>query len=335
MDNSIAAIAAAPAALSSALGVGVPAFVLVDPMVGEPLPLELADDFDPVGLQRARESAWQRPVYGVALPSAIDLPGQLHPYLVALQGRDEPWLPQTLDMAVVERQQSMEGGLEGTGMAAFRIGAWLTSSAHPDELASSLAKMMLVPPGAPMRARYLRLADRRVVEWMRIVSGSPRFERALGPVREWIYLNALGDLDIVRHVSQPPQSMHLARPEWNELMLGSMIHQTIARWSGSPAASRAAASIGGVPALYRRARAAVAEAQAAAKRWPTRFPQPHDLAAWAALAMCYPNLGQRAEVSTLLDRSGEPVTEALNELCGTIDRLCRPHHPSPLDVVST
>lgn len=131
-----------------------PVFVLIDPMVGEPLLLDLADGYwgDP---QTQREAAWQRQVERIALSPRVPLALHQHPYLVQLQGIDDPLLELTLDLAHAEQSDAMKDGLDGEGTAAHRIGGWLQSSMHPDQLAKQMAEMFRVSTEAHTKATYL------------------------------------------------------------------------------------------------------------------------------------------------------------------------------------
>ncbi|MEJ7807255.1 MAG: hypothetical protein WKG03_15185, partial [Telluria sp.] len=63
-------------------------YLLVDPMLGEPLPgTPPAEGAD---FELVRAAAWHRDVATIALHASVGLAPWLHPYLVSIRGLDDP-----------------------------------------------------------------------------------------------------------------------------------------------------------------------------------------------------------------------------------------------------
>jgi hypothetical protein len=187
--------------LAKSLVVGYPTYVLIDPLMGEPVPMRPgshmndSDMQDWQALSAVRENAWMRSVHHIQLHESIELPHHLHPYFVAMTGPSDAWLTATVELACEELQASRAEGLQGTGEAAHRIGAWLQSSQHPQELAQQLSVMMQVNTEAVTTKCYQRIADRRVWGWLRHVVGDTRTAAQLGRIKSWCYLDVYGSAE--------------------------------------------------------------------------------------------------------------------------------------------
>lgn len=271
-------------------------FVLIDPILGEPIALPEDPPDDEQGLNQARELAWGRKIHTVELASKIDLPKPLHPYLVALNGRDDPWLESSLGMALNEWRHLQSEGIAGTGVASMRIAGWLSTSMHAHQLCRSLRDLLQVKTAASTTARYLRLADRRVLDWWACIVGPSSVAPALNRIQRWHYLDGRGMLATLSgQETQPPLEVQLSKAQWASLMKGALLHPTLARWiAGAPDASVWRNQ--STPDLYQQLAVALDSAEAASKNWPHRFTQSSDFTAWAALQLSYRGFGESAFV---------------------------------------
>lgn len=317
--------------LAASLDAGIRTFVLVDPLLGEPTPVEYGDVSEAAALVQVREQTWLRPVHIVKLAPGIDLPLHQHPYLVELQGPNDPKLAETVEMASEELSESQSHGLAASGSAPHRIGGWLQSSLSAAELTLALSDMMRVNTQAITSARYQRLADRRALGWLRHVVGDDPVAAQLGRIQSWIYLDPCGNLAQLRSPGEVATPLRLTQSDWAAFMKGAWLHPTVARWLGERA--RRAASCGASPpnasACYLQANAALELAEAAALRWPHRFSKPADRAAWAALTLLYPDIEQRPEVASTLN---EPTTaddpiETMDTLSLALSAMCQKATP--------
>lgn len=288
--------------LAVSLEVGVPCFVLIDPMLGEPVRVDPTSARGEDPLSEVRQQAWGRPVHAIPLAPSVALHSSLHPYLVEMEGADDPWLAETIDMAWAETAQSRAGGLASPGKAPHRIGAWLQSSLPSYELVQAISSLMRVNTNALTAARYQRLGDRRVLAWLRRVVGDARVAAQLGRIRRWCYLDVCGNLAVLESPEEEATPLRLSPSEWLSFMQGELLHQTIARWLGAeadllqriPQAQRDEAE------CYAQALSALKQAEAAARRWPQRFVQQEDQVAWAALTLLHPGFGlSRDEMAVL------------------------------------
>lgn len=297
-----------------------PIFVLVDPMVGEPLPgLGLPDAS--ADATAVREEGWGRAIVPVELSKTVALPPHQHPYLVALHGIDDPLIDLTFDIAEEERLASQAGGLGGDGRAAHRIGGWLQSSMQHEELAALVSAMCRVNTDARTNATYLRLADRRVLDLLCHVAGYARVAHQFGRLQSWTYLDSCGQLRYLRSSSEPVEPLRLSRSEWLILEDGELLHRSIAQYLGESSSEEVA--ILNTP--YRNAELAASAAKDAARRWPHRFINNHDKAKWATLFLLYQSGLQLPEISRLLDDAGskdEPA-EPLRYLYDDIRAIVR------------
>lgn len=324
--------------LAGSIEPGLPTFVLIDPMLGEPLPVAVESLSDARCLNIAREQAWTRNVQRVELSPRIDLPAHQHPYLVEMRATDDPWLIDSMRMAMDEHRRARADGLAGSGCAPHRIGGWIQSSLDPQALSDALAGLMRVNTQAHTAARYQRLADRRVLAWLRHVVGDAQIEGTLGRLRSWRYVDALGQLAELVSPTQAAGTaeVRLSRSEWAEFMRGELVHPTVARWLGEVDSNRmnqdAPARFdvpSDVSAAYAQAARALEQAQLAAHRWPRRFTVPADRTAWAALALLHADIAHRAEVVAVLDatpESEEPI-DSIDVLSAQLNAICQKGTP--------
>ncbi|QFZ82794.1 hypothetical protein GFK26_08475 [Variovorax paradoxus] len=301
-------------------------YVLVDPMQGEPIPVSMDASADRAALQVAREKAWGRQVTAVSLDPRVPLAKSQHPYLVTLHGASDEWLSDTFDMALAEREASQADGLASDGTGIHRI-SWLQTSLFGDDLAEVLAPMLRVNTSAWTDARYMRLADRRVFDWLRHVVGDARVAAQFGRLRRWVYLDARGRIEQLTHAQDEIEPLRLTAEEWALFMQGERMHVTTARWLGELARSGDRALCEGVwqdDDIYTRVVASLDRAELAAQRWPSRFVHPRDRSAWAALDLLHPGLERDVRVRTFLQAPPEEesgLAENMHTLSDTLRAL--------------
>lgn len=299
--------------VSNLLDPAMPTFILVDPMLGEPMPgIVYNGDFN--DLKRNRETAWGRDTAQVQLSARTSLQIHQHPYLVALHGKDDPLIAESVAIAHAERTASLTKGLEGHGGAAHRIGGWIQSSAHFDELCLILARVMQVKTDASTNASFLRLVDRRVLALVRHIVGDERVAVALGRVNLWCYMDLNGGLSQLRNVNAETTELRLSQTEWSLLLDGEIAHRAIAQWQGEFAGGRGSIPPPSVDLIYKRFLGAAADAKKAIKKWPHRFRNLADITAWTVLSILYQDFPYIDEVRHLMDQPGsadepcEPVS---------------------------
>lgn len=296
--------------LHARLDVGLPIFVLVDPLAGEPVPLVDVDaTSSPDQLAMARAHGWGRSTFCVHLDDrAIPIGAVRKPYLVELSGVNDPWLQKTLRMAADERGASHGGEAGNPGRTTHRIGGWLQGHRTPPELAQELAIAMLLRVTTRVPARYLRLADRRVLDWVRHIVGDERVRAALPAGLQWHYLASSGDLATVGGRDAGPASpLTFAPDEWKRLQAGPAHHATAARWYGThyEGVREHKDSPPVADVSWARIEKAVIDAERAASRHPARIRGVNDISAWAALALRHP------------EDAIESTIQSLNELTGS------------------
>lgn len=312
-----------------------PILVLIDPMLGEPLPSNAADGTD---MQAAREAMWQRPVQPIPLSERTPLPPQQHPYLVELEGMTDPLLEATLEIAHDERLQAQTDGLDGEGAAAHRIGGWLQSTMHLTELAEQLSTMLQVNTEAPTKATYLRLVDRRVLALLRYVVGDALVAQQFGRIQNWAYLNVHGQISALKTMSESPSPIRLDRTQWTQMEVGEMVNRTLALWLGE-ASRRQRVEVCNIPAqaLYDSLFVAIARAAEAAQTWPHRFQQLLDRSVWSALLLLDPAVEHSASIHQLLNNTGaqddpnepaEPLRFLHHQITAYLDETKRPRYSS-------
>jgi len=308
-------------ALTSSFDFGLPCFVLIDPMLGEPLPTAYPpEETGQKALVAARSEAWARSIHIIELSASINLPLHLHPYLVALEGLTDPLIAETVSIALDEFDQTRSDGLAGAGTSAHRIGGWLQSSQSPEALAKVMSSMMRVNTEAYTKARYLRIADRRVLDLLCHVVGSARVTAQFGRVHSWCYLDPVARLTTLQSRSESATPLRLDSAEWASLCKGELLHPTIARWQAElPTQTPRPPGV-----CYAKATAALEQAEGAVAVWPQRFTSPADRMAWAALTLLHPDIGQTPAVIAALNAEpepGEPI-ETLNTLSTSLNALC-------------
>ena len=290
--------------LRATLTPGTPIMVLVDPMLGEPLPSDTRPGNE-AEAQTMREAVWQRPVARIALAPRVPLAPHEHPYLVELQGINDPWLDASLEIAHDERIEAQAEGLDGEGAAPHRIGGWLQSTTHLPQLAEHLSTLLGVNTEARTKATYLRLADRRVLGLLRHVAGDTAIAQQFGRLQNWVYLNACGQLAALKSTGETVEPLRLDQYQWALMEAGENVNRTLALWLGE-AQRRELEPCGAAPAhaLYAPILRALAHAHEAARKWPHRFQTSLDRPVWAALFLLDPAIEHSDAVHQLLKNTG-------------------------------
>jgi len=288
----------------------VPTYLLVDPMLGDPAPgLTVEPPTTSAQLQAAREQAWQRPVHVITLHDTIALPQEQHPYVVSMEGPDDPWLDHTWEVARQEQAEWQAEGIGGTGLAAHRIGGWLQSSLAPTQICLSLSRLMRLRTEANTDARYLRLADRRVLQWLRLTLGDDKLSCAMAGISAWLYLDPLAHLSAICSAEATPVSLRFNAAEWKTFLDGDRLHRIVATWMGEK--RLAGQTIGhDLRAIYQAAQSAARQATSAAQQWPEHFQSERDFIVWAAMTWAHPE--HRMPPSPALTPA--PITEIWPDL---------------------
>jgi hypothetical protein len=285
-------------------------YILIDPIVGEPLPdLSLADqNADP---QATREGYWQRQIERIALPHPISLSLHQHPYLVLTHGVDDPLLQLTNQLANKEWLCANAHGLDGSGSAAHRIGGWLKSRATPERLAAELARIFRVNTARFTRAKYFRVADRRVLGLLRHVVGDTNVMKQFDCVSRWIYLDIQGSLAQLVRKDEELQRLRLTCAEWDRMQRSEEINRTSAQWLGELARTESAAGLGKhTSQLYGSLEQAVDQAVGASRKYPQRFTSISDHTAFAALSLLHPGFERHPAAIAVLEQQSEPEPSA-------------------------
>jgi hypothetical protein len=302
--------------LDALLDPGLPTWLLVDPLLREPLPQAQAGACDSASeVLRRRCESWGREVQGLCV-AAPTLEACQQPYLVALQSPRDPWLAHSLDMAKEEWQAVRADPLAGTGCGPHAVGGWLQTQTDGAALAASLQTLLRLKAPRRTEARYLRLADRRTLDTLDTLLGREHWTAAPGDIRRWVWLDSRGRLACAEMpVGQAAQHIHFDVPAWHDLQLAPLVHPTLARWGGAaPAAAQYE-----VPQAWRQASAAVQQAQRLAQQHPAHFSDAQDLVAYATLALLHPKLHEAPALQRWL--ALQPASDAfapMHAYCPTL-----------------
>lgn len=267
-----------------------PIYALIDPMLGEPLP-----GMTPaVGLTlaQARANVWQRKVHQIELDERVPLFPHQHPYLVELNGIEDPILQMTFELAEEEHAEAGADGIHGDGGAPHRLGGWLQSDTHPGQLLIHLATMFRLSVATRITAKYLRLPDRRVLGLVRDTVGETRMADLLGPIAKWVYLDAFGRVESLPG-SGKPTSLRLSRDEWKLISQSEVIHRAISQ-----------CQLDGQ--RYSQVIDAARQMESVANVFAHRFDGTADLAKWLALTVLHPRLADTRSVTSFMSQAGDP-----------------------------
>jgi hypothetical protein len=291
-----------------------PLYVLIDPLLGEPVPLDEPESLGAsADLQAAREKSWSRNIHVIALGQDIELPAHLHPYLVEMRKEDK-WLQDTLSIAQQERLASQAQGLAGTGQSAHRMGGWLQSSLPVDALVKRLSGLFALEPMLNVNARYLRLADRRVLAWVRHVVGDTRLQQSLVFIDRWAYLDTCGQVAVLNGNDRNMLSQRLwfIDRQWALSLRGDQHHRAAARWLGTQDSEVVEAH-----AMWPAITEALNCAEQARQHAPDLFVVEDDLIAWAVLVLLHPKLTQSKHQQALLEALATPPVVPMHQRCTT------------------
>lgn len=153
---------------------GLHAYVLIDPLWGDPLDRTLAED------EGCTLAPIKQPV-----PPAPAWDETSWPYLVAWRPFATLTLEASYRAALAEQADPAHDPLHG-----FAIGGWLLSRHDAPVLARHLGHIAVLRPPT----RYARWSDRRVLEWLWPALDEARQASLLGPVEAWWTLDRCGQL---------------------------------------------------------------------------------------------------------------------------------------------
>lgn len=190
-------------------------YLLLDPMLREPLAdLDLSasgcEVFPiPIDLPQLRENQWPRLIK--LKPSAVDI------------------LSASVDAALSEQSSPELESREG-----MAVGGWLRSAAEPRVLVRHLQALMR-PFEPRVGRRYLRLADRRVVEWLWPVLSPSQHQAWLGPIVQWWCLDRRNELLLletagVGQADADRESQRLTLKQWTHLHDCELAQQMLRGW---------------------------------------------------------------------------------------------------------
>lgn len=216
-----------------------PIYLLIDPIVGDFLPqLVFSGTDDVAAICSIREEAFSLPVFPVQLFADIRLPPSQHPYLVALPSADNPWMSDSLDIALAQNKETWLPGMSGNGWGIAKVGGWLQSTLSGEQLAGMLSDWMRLKTEYRTEAKYLRLADSRVLALLAHVLGPDTIIARMGRLRRWSYLDARGQpASLYNPASSEAETEFRTLPkldqaQWKILQNGPLIHGAIAKVLG-------------------------------------------------------------------------------------------------------
>ncbi|QUP55811.1 DUF4123 domain-containing protein (plasmid) [Ralstonia syzygii] len=191
-------------------------YLLLDPMLREPLDerelLASGCEIFPIPLDRPqlREDQWPKLVR--LRPAAVEI------------------LLASISIAMSEQSSAELEGAEG-----FVIGGWLRSAAEPRALVRHLQNL-LRPSEPRVGRRYLRLADRRVFEWIWPVLSPLQRHQWLGPISQWWVLNRRNELALHAMTEAVQGGPHhdpelLTAAQWTRLYDCELAQQILRGWS--------------------------------------------------------------------------------------------------------
>lgn len=275
------------AELAASCNAGVPTYILVDPMAGEPIAVERGPNESSIAeVIAARTLAWGREVQAIELTPNINLPHALYPYLVPLYGPDDVWLAETLDIAHAERLEAQSQGIAGMGRSTQRIGAWVHSSARPEVIAAAISDLLRLRCECSSPLRYQRLADSRVMLWAAHIAGKTAVGAALGPIQRWNCLSASGRLIEIQGCQEAPIPLRWTTAQLRQFLKGELIHAATARYLGE-LSLRGLDVLPAESTLLSRVDAALSRAQEMAVTLQLKALRPEDQTALAALLLLH------------------------------------------------
>jgi hypothetical protein len=213
-------------------------FVLIDPLVGDPVLQDpLPADLDTSTLNLLRSQGWERSCHSLSLPPQLELDSALSPYLVELSGSDDPWLETSLVWALRETVRSWLAPVDA--QPTHRVGGWLHTAAFGPALARKLSGWVALSTRASSTSRYLRLADRRVWGLALHVLGQVAVAQRMPPVQCWQWIDAHAALCEVSALIGQAATADDAGPlvqfngaQWGLMELGQSVHGFLAAQRG-------------------------------------------------------------------------------------------------------
>jgi len=192
------------------------AYILLDPMLREPLDERLLDDCGAL-------------VKSIPVRHS-SLRDDQCPRLISLR-------PQAVDLldASLRAAENEQSDPSREVEAGFAIGGWLLSAVGIDEVARHLARIMGACSAQGAGRRYVRLADRRVFEWLWPLLDGEQRAILLGPVTSWVTLDRCGGgvpytLDQPRIQAYTGASLALTAAQWSRLQQCELIQAMIRGW---------------------------------------------------------------------------------------------------------
>lgn len=195
---------------------GLHAYVLVDPMLREPLETSLLAwngcAIQPVPVKHPSLRDDQRPRLAALRPQAVDV---LRASLVAA----------TFEQSDPDREAAQ----------GFAVGGWLLSPYGIVEVAQHLGQMMSFSTVQGMGRRYLRLADRRVFEWLWATFDTTQRAAMLGPIVAWTTLDRCDHLQRFAASAEAPADaakmpLILRTDQWARLQLCETVQALLRGW---------------------------------------------------------------------------------------------------------
>ncbi|MDB0573961.1 DUF4123 domain-containing protein [Ralstonia solanacearum] len=190
-------------------------YLLLDPMLRETLeePDLLAHGCEvfPIPIDRPQLSQSQWPRLVKLRPAAVEI------------------LLASISLAMSEQSSAELESEEG-----FVVGGWLRSAAEPRVLVHHLQDLMR-PSEPRVGRRYLRLADRRVLEWIWPVLSPLQRQQWLGPISQWWVLNRRNELALHAITDAAQGSPHpdpelLSAAQWTRLYDCELAQQILRGW---------------------------------------------------------------------------------------------------------
>jgi hypothetical protein len=225
-------------------------YVLIDPMLGDPvLPEPPSESMPMAALNALRSQAWERHTFALSLPSKLSMDGAFAPYLVELQNAGDAWLQTSVQWAVQETWQSWQA--EADQPTPHRVGGWLQSSVQGEALAHAMSGWLHLNAPSAGRASYLRLADRRVLSLAVHVLGQACVAQAMRPVvQQWLWLDPHAALQTLSAAATPVDDQtatqtsipappiaaqalaRFSQGQWAQMALGPQVHSAMAQSMG-------------------------------------------------------------------------------------------------------
>ncbi|MCX7207421.1 MAG: DUF4123 domain-containing protein [Proteobacteria bacterium] len=277
-------------------------YLLIDPMLGEPRPLDGGPDAEPPEntptLQDSRTAAWDGRCITMLTFSEPPLPYAQLPYLVQLQGKEDPLFAESIQIALENNLALLDRGFGG-----LPVCAWLQSHAGSEELAAWLARMMQQRIKGQTGKRYLRAGDPRTLPLLLALLGEERISLWLGPVSNWYFLSIDGRVTHLQSTGGSQATLTLKPHEAETILDAEAINRTLAQWYATRSAPYAQ--------MFLNARLWVKTAR------EFGWPQIDDQLAFALYADRYPQFWQHPSMSAIFKNAKEtqtPLNTALAEI---------------------